>query len=121
MENKNNVKKQIQIKKYLNKKSIITILIISFVVIIFLYISQNPAYIAYLRKWRGIDIKQQEEELINLDIEIKKENTDSYNCLLTFESNDENEKIKSIEYPTKENEKPNIIAVNNEEGKQKLL
>ncbi len=120
MENKNNVKKQIKIKKYLNKKSIITIVIISFVVIIFLYISQNSAYIAYLRKWRGIDIKQQEEELINLDIEIKKENTDSYNCLLTFESNDENEKIKSIEYPTKENEKPNIIAVNNEEGKQKI-
>lgn len=61
-----------------------------------------------------------EQELINLNIEIKQETSESYKCLLTFISNNENEKIKSIEYPREGEKDPQIITVSNEEGEEKI-
>lgn len=61
-----------------------------------------------------------EAELINLEIEVKQETSESYNCLLTFTSNDENNKIKQIEYPAEEGKQPKVIQVADENGKQKI-
>lgn len=63
---------------------------------------------------------ESQTELISLNLEVKNETDTEYVCLLTFTSNDENNKIKSIEYPAREGNTPEIITVEDEEGKNKI-
>lgn len=65
-------------------------------------------------------LAQEEQEVINLNLEIKQETNESYKCLLTFTSKDEENKIKSIEYPKEEDKEAKIINVENENGKENL-
>lgn len=62
----------------------------------------------------------QEDDLIDLNIEIKEETTSSYKCLLIFVSNDRNNKIKSIEYPQEAERETYKINVNDKIGKEKI-
>ena len=59
-------------------------------------------------------------EKVKIEIDIKEETENAYKCLLIFTSNDENNKIKSIEYPEEDEQEPNIIQIAEEEGKQKI-
>ena len=75
-----------------------------------------------------IDKKAQEEkmqegqslEAVSLKIDIKQETDESYKCLLTFTANSEDNKIKSIEYPAEEGKEPQIIQVEDENGREKI-
>lgn len=62
----------------------------------------------------------EEQEKIKIEVDIKEETTTAYKCLLIFTSNDENNKIKSIEYPEQEGQEPNIIQIEEEDGRQKV-
>lgn len=45
---------------------------------------------------------EESKEKVSINVKINKETDTGYNCLITFTSNDENDKIKSIEYPEEE-------------------
>ena len=57
------------------------------------------------------------ENKVQLNVEIKKETETAYECLLIFISNDETDKIKSIQYP-EEGQEP--YTINNNGNKQKI-
>lgn len=57
---------------------------------------------------------------MELEVQLKEETEDKYKCLLTFTSNDEENKIKQIEYPNEEEKTPNIITIASEEGNTKV-
>ena len=103
--------------KLKNKKFLIfIILLIVFLVILSIII--NYKNVNFIYNILGINLKSQnEEEIIDIDLQVKKTEGDITKCLLTFTANNEDEKIKSIEYPEEENY---IINVNDEEGKQKV-
>jgi len=65
-------------------------------------------------------LAQKEAQLVELKIQLKEETEDKYKCLLIFTSNDEENKIKQIEYPKEEEKTPNIITTATEDGKQKI-
>ena len=103
--------------KLKNKKSLIFIILLVFLLII-LSIIITYKNIGVIYNALGMNLKNEnEQELISIDMQVKKTEGDVSKCFLIFTSNDENEKIKSIEYPEGKN---NIINVDNEEGKQKI-
>ena len=100
-----------------NKKIIIIfIIIILLIILMSLILSKGNN----TNKIGGIKLAEEETELINLNLEIKEETDESYKCLLTFASSDENNKIKQIEYPAEEGKNPKVITVANEQGSQKV-
>ncbi len=102
--------------KLKNKKFLIFIILLVIFVVIFcsLIIYKNIDYITT----NIINKKNEtEQETISINVEIKSIQSNINKCLVTFISNDESEKIKSIQYPGEEN---NIININNGEGKQKV-
>lgn len=64
-------------------------------------------------------LEENELETIDLTVEVKNTDENKRNCLLTFNSNDNNEKIRSIEYPTQSDETPYVIDCS-ENGKSKV-
>ena len=103
--------------KLKNKRNIIFIILFIFLLVILSIVinSENISsiYNTYIKKLSS----DNEDNLISIDVSIKATQDDITKCLLTFTANDENEKIKSIEYPGEDH---NIITVNNEEGKEKI-
>ncbi len=101
--------------KLKNKKGIIFIIL--FILVIFSIVINrkniSSIYNTYIYKLSS----ENEDDFISIDVSIKDTQDDITKCLLTFKSNDEGEKIKSIEYP---GEEQNTIIVNNEEGKEKI-
>lgn len=94
-------------KKY--KKYIILLPI--FVVIIVLFISliiHNPINVINDAKKAQIE----NNELINLKIEVKQEYEDYYECVLTFQATNMNEKIKQIEYITNDKNNGEVLLIN---------
>lgn len=99
-----------------NKKTIIfTIIIIAIILIGVILLNKNNT-----QKIQNKALAENENDLINLELEIKDETDESYKCLLTFTSYNEDEKIKSIEYPSEEEINPQVITVANTEGKEKI-
>ena len=65
-----------------------------------------------------MNAKREEENNVQLNVEIKKETETAYECLLTFISNDENNKIEKIECPNYDGKENQVI--NNSGEKQKI-
>ncbi len=98
------------------KLLLITILLIFLLVILSIVINReniSSIYNTYIKKLNS----QNEDDIISIDVSIKATQDDITKCLLTFKSNDESEKIKSIEYP---GEEQNTIVVNDEQGKKTI-
>lgn len=99
------------------KKAIIVITIIAILIILLcmILLKRNNT-----NKIEQIKLKQEEAEPIGIEISIKNKTDEKYNCLLTFTSTDENNKIKQIEYPSQEGKEPKVITIANEDGKDKI-
>ena len=115
------MKKPDILKRAILKKIYIILIVIVLIIIAFLTILiLNRNNISY--NIGNKTAKETEKENIELSLEIKGETENDYNCLLTFTSNDENNKIKSIEYPVKDGEtNPHVLNVKEEEGKDKIV
>ncbi len=97
------------------KKWIIAILLIILIIISSIIITYKKIGFIYNSNITNLK-NEQEQEPISINVEIKSVQDNINKCLITFTSNDEDRKIKSVEYP----EENNVINVNNEEGKQKV-
>ncbi len=103
--------------KLKNKKSIILIILLIFLLVILSIVINrkniSSIYNAYIKKLNS----QNEDDIISIDVSIKETQDNINKCLLIFTANDENEKIKSIQYP---GEEQNKIVVNDEQGKKTI-
>ncbi len=63
-------------------------------------------------------LAEKQSKLINIDVSVKQTTDDSYKCLLTFTSGDEENKIKSITYPEEEGKESYTMQVEDEGGRQ---
>ena len=88
----------------LKKKIIIVIGVIAIIVIILVSVLTRNK----IKNAEKIRAEKEIENKVQLNVEIKKETETAYECLLTFISNDENDKIKSIQYP-EEGQEPYTI------------
>ena len=115
MKNAENIKKFLN--KYKKQLILITTIIIVIIAVTIIMLKRNQ-----IKNNAETQIaKEIENNKIELNIEIKEETDINYNCLLTFTSNDENNKIKSIEYPAKDGEiTPYVLNVKEEDGKEKI-
>ncbi len=99
-----------------NKRWIFVSLLVLLIITLIIIITYKK--IGFIYNTNIKDLKNsQEQESISMDVEIKNVQDNINKCLITFTCNDENEKIKSIQYPGEEN---NVININNEEGRQKV-
>ncbi len=105
--------------KNLSKKQKISILVaivalVLIAIVCVVFFKKEPVQKLNLAKKQEL-----ETELITMHIEIKQENTDSKDCLITFTSNDENKKIKTIEYPEEQGKEAMVIKAG-DAGKQEV-
>ena len=99
---------------------LVVIFIIMLCIILMVSLNKNRIISIVFNK----KIQNEEEQAkgpLDFKIEIKDENETQYNCLITFASNDENNKIKKIEYPKKADEaKENNLEITNANEKEKI-
>ena len=115
MKNADNIKKFLN--KYKKQLILITTIIILIIAVTIIMLKRNQ-----IKNNAETQIaKEVENNKIEFNIEIKGETENDYNCLLTFTSNDENDKIKSIEYPVKDGEtNSHVLNVTGEDGRDKI-
>jgi len=96
-------------------------IIISFTIIILLLIIISTILIKTeaINKITEAIFKQDEANLIDVEVMATVQNENSVTCSLKFTINDSDDKIKSIEYPTKENENP-FIVYTKDEGRESV-
>lgn len=92
---------------------IITILIILLVVYAFIFLNRNT-----IRNLNGKLSALEKNELINIEVNIKEETEEAYKGVIIFTSKDENNLIKSIEYPETKGSETKVITI--EKAKQKV-
>lgn len=103
----------------MNKKKIICSILILIILSITAVIILRKHNINKLVEEQNVNkLEMEEQEIIKLQIEVQEETMTSYKCLLIFTANNENNKIKSIEYPEDSVETDKIQVT--EEGKQKI-
>ena len=105
--------------KNLSKKQKISILIAIVALILIAIMCVVLLKKAPIQKLNLAKKQETGTELIQINIEIKKENADSKDCLVTFTSTDENKKIKTIEYP-EEQGKDSVVITAGDAGKEQV-
>ncbi len=101
-------------KIFQNKKIIIVMSVLVIIAVITLGILVRNQ----TKNVEKMNAKREEENNVQLNVEIKKETETAYECLLTFISNDENNKIEKIECPNYDGKENQVI--NNSGEKQKI-
>lgn len=93
------------VKKHsLRKRIIIVISIIVIITILLISVLTRNK----IRNVKKIRAEKEIENKVQLNVDVKKETETIYECVLTFISNDETDKIKSVQYP-EERDEPYIV------------
>ena len=100
-------------KIFQNKKIIIVMSILVIIAVITLGILVRNQ----TKNVEKMNAKREEENNVQLNVEIKKETETAYECLLTFISNDENNKIEKIECPNYDGKENQVINNSGEKTK----